>query len=114
MGLYLDGVPTSSTGGDLGHPIVPCQVLLGRLSTVPLGERDDSRWFHGRGFAGLLDEVAIHDHGLSIEEIRRHHRSATRRVRDDRTAGPGRQPGRPPDRAEAASVGDRRDETREK
>jgi hypothetical protein len=86
MELYLDGEPTRSTRVDLDHPTAPCQVLLGRLSTVPLSQKDDSRWFYGRGFAGLLDEVALYDHALSIEEIRRHHRSAAQRARDDRWA----------------------------
>jgi hypothetical protein len=81
MELYLDGEPVYSLPADLSHPTAPCQVLLGRLSTVPLDKTDDSRWFYGRPFIGQLDEVALYDHPLSAEEVRRHHRAATQRVR---------------------------------
>jgi hypothetical protein len=81
MELYLDGEPVYSLPSDLSHPTAPCQVLLGRLSTVPLDKTDDSRWFYGRPFVGRLDEVALYDHPLSAEEVRRHHRAAAQRVR---------------------------------
>jgi hypothetical protein len=92
MELYLDGEPVYSQSAGLGHPTTPCQVVLGRLSSVPLTAREDSRWLFGRPFAGRLDEVAFYDHPLSIEEIRRHHRLATARVRDARSAARGRAP----------------------
>jgi hypothetical protein len=75
MELYLDGEPTYSSRADIAHPTVPCQLILGRLSTIPKGE-----WLYNRAFAGLLDEVALYDHPLSAEEVRRHHRLASQRV----------------------------------
>ncbi len=76
MELYLDGEPTYSLRTDLDHPTIPCQVLLGRLSTLPIREGDNSRWFHGRPFVGLLDEVALYSHPLSLKEIQNHRRLA--------------------------------------
>jgi hypothetical protein len=75
MELFLDGEAISSLHDDLRHPSVPGQVLLGRLSTVP-----DESWLYRRAFVGLMDEVALYDHPLSVEEIRRHHRGATPKV----------------------------------
>ncbi len=45
----------------------PCQLVLGRLSTVPQHTIGTSR-----PFAGQIDEVAIYERPLTIEEIRRH------------------------------------------
>jgi hypothetical protein len=84
MELFLDGEPTYSLSTDLAHPTVPCQVILGRLSSVPVNDSEDERWLFSRAFAGRLDEVAIYNHPLSIEEIRGHHRLAAQRVREVR------------------------------
>jgi hypothetical protein len=67
MELFLDGEPTYSSRVDIDHPTTSCQFLLGRLSTVPI---DD--WLHNRAFVGCLDEVALYNHPLAIEEIRLH------------------------------------------
>jgi hypothetical protein len=91
MELYLDGEPTRSLQADPGHPTAPCQVLLGRLSTVPVRQRPEKdHWLFNRGFVGRLDEVAIYDHPLSVKEIRRHFLLATQRVVKGRPAVPGR------------------------
>ena len=86
MELFLDGEPTYSSSIDPARATVACQVLLGRLSTVTSKVREDYRLVFSRPFVGRLDEVALYDRPLSIEEIRRHHRLATQRVRD--TGGP--------------------------
>jgi hypothetical protein len=83
MELYLDGEPTYSTRADLDHPMMPFQFLLGRLTTIPSND-----WMHNRGFVGRLDEVALYDHPLSIEEIRHHRQLAAQRVRDLRPNEP--------------------------
>jgi hypothetical protein len=75
MELFLDGEPTDSMPIRPGHSTVPCQFLLGRLTTVPI-----HAWWTSRPFAGLMDEVALYDRPLSAEEIRDHHRLATQRV----------------------------------
>jgi hypothetical protein len=101
MELYLDGEPMYSSQVDIDHPSVPCQFLLGRLSTIPI---DD--WLHNRAFVGRLDEVALYDHPLSIEEIRSHRRLATQRVGDLRPAGADREGG--PGAARATVEGEAR------
>jgi hypothetical protein len=73
MELFLDGEPTYSSSVDIDHPTTPCQFVLGRLSTVPLED-----WIHNRAFVGHLDEVALYNHTLALEEIRRHRERATR------------------------------------
>jgi hypothetical protein len=90
MELFLDGEATFSLPIHLGDSTVPRQFLLGRLSTVPKND-----YIYSRAFVGRLDEVALYDHPLAIDEIRRHHRSATQGPRapapaesvwDERTA----------------------------
>jgi hypothetical protein len=75
MELYLDGVPQPSQSLDPGSSTVPCQFLLGRLST--LTESPLHPTGYKRPFAGLMDEVALYDHPLSAEEVRRHFQLAT-------------------------------------
>ncbi len=77
MELFLDGESTFSLPIHLGSSTVPRQFILGRLSTVPKND-----WLYSRAFAGRMDEVALYDHPLAIDEIRRHHRSAMQRARD--------------------------------
>jgi Concanavalin A-like lectin/glucanases superfamily len=80
MELYLDEEPTYSLPADPVRVIVACQVLFGRLSTVNTKDHELHRLIYSRPFVGRLDEVALYNHPLSIEEIRRHHRLATQRV----------------------------------
>src|SRR5207244_1098659 len=70
--LYIDGelVGTSPARRDLADPdgTTPCQVLVGRLKqrSVP------PNFTEIRPFEGRLDELAIYDRPLTVEEIRRH------------------------------------------
>lgn len=73
MELFIDGEPTPPLSVDPDDADAPCQFLLGRLSTVP---RHDQTW--ARPLVGQMDEVALYEHPLSIEEIRRHHRLGSR------------------------------------
>ena len=75
MELFIDGEPTPPLSVDPDDVDAPGQFLLGRLSTVP---RHDMIW--ARPLVGQMDEVALYDHPLSIEEIRRHHRLGNRTV----------------------------------
>jgi hypothetical protein len=73
MELFIDGEPTPPLSIDPDDVDAPAQFLLGRLSTVP---RFDSTW--ARPLVGLMDEVALYDRPLGVEEIRRHHRLGSR------------------------------------
>jgi hypothetical protein len=108
MELYLDGELADSSRADLDHPMMPCQLLLGRLTTIPVSD-----WMHNRGFVGQLDEVALYNHPLSIEEIRRHRRLATQRVQDLRPNESDPNGRRPKTRLHAGRGGARRPEIRE-
>jgi hypothetical protein len=67
--LFLDGELSSSLSVPAEHSDVPCQFVLGRLTTRPgTGISID------RPFVGRMDEVALYDRPLSAEEIREHHR----------------------------------------
>jgi hypothetical protein len=114
MELFLDGEPTYSLPTDLGHATKPCQVILGRLSTLPIREGDDTLWFHGRPFAGRLDEVALYNHPLSLEEVRLHHRLGSRQAVGARAIQSGLSGARTEIRPAAGSGEDRRTEAREK
>lgn len=71
MELYLDGMIASSLSVISSGGTVPCQFLLGELTTLGLPNPGASRPFGGR-----MDEVALYDHPLSAEEIRHHYRLA--------------------------------------
>lgn len=66
--LYTDGEPSSLASVTPEHGDVPCQFLLGRLSTRP-----GSGLSIDRPFVGRMDEVALYDRPLSLEEIREHY-----------------------------------------
>ena len=80
MELYLDEEPTYSFPADPARVIVACQVLIGRLSTVKDKEHELHRLIYSRPFVGRLDEVALYNRPLSIDEIRQHYRLATQRI----------------------------------
>ncbi len=73
MELFMDGEPTPPLSIDTEDVDRPGQFLLGRLSTVP---RHDQIW--ARQLVGQMDEVALYDRPLTIDEIRRHHRLGSR------------------------------------
>ena len=65
--LYFDGMRESSR---MLEPLVkppPCCLVVGRRTVDPLDTVKDSRSFVGR-----IDELAVYDHALPEEEIRRH------------------------------------------
>ncbi|SIO67962.1 Concanavalin A-like lectin/glucanases superfamily protein [Singulisphaera sp. GP187] len=72
MELYLDGEPTPPLNVDPVYFNRASQILLGRLTTLPKHNEDTSR-----PFVGSMDEVAIYNRPLTIEEIRSHHRLRT-------------------------------------
>jgi hypothetical protein len=73
MEMFLDGQPAPPLAVDPGYTNAPCQLLLGRLTTIPK-DRDDT----SRPFVGWMDEVALYDHPLTFEEILYHYRLAKR------------------------------------
>lgn len=77
MELFLDGKPARSLSENLEHPTQPSQVLLGRLSTIPLSD-----YIHSRAFVGQIDEVALYERPLSAEEIENHYKLGSREGRE--------------------------------
>jgi hypothetical protein len=76
MELFLDGALAESLPIDPDHSTQTGQLLLGRLTRVPI-----EHWWWSRPFAGRMDEVALYDHPISAEEIRRHYQLARSRTR---------------------------------
>ncbi len=72
--LYYDGALVHSLALQPDHPAIACRLVVGRRTPDPL-EQDDTRSFVGR-----LDELALYDHPLSAEEVRRHFQMATANV----------------------------------
>jgi hypothetical protein len=70
--LYKDGEVSSQASATLDRSEAPCQLILGRLTALSgTGLSVD------RPFVGQMDEVALYDHPLTIEEIRNHYRLGT-------------------------------------
>ena len=70
METYLDGEPNTPLPVKPGRT-PPGQLLLGQLTTLNREGPGASRPFHGR-----LDEFAIYDHPLTLDEVRQHHARA--------------------------------------
>jgi hypothetical protein len=66
MELYVDGAPGRSLRLVPDHQGVSCQLVVGRRTP----DSDDPK--DSRSFVGQLDELALYDHPLSAEEVRRH------------------------------------------
>jgi hypothetical protein len=77
MELYVNGVPTEPVSPCSALATEACRVLLGRLKPVP---RPSGR-VHSRPFVGRIDELALYDHPLSAEEVRRHYELGSSRER---------------------------------
>jgi Concanavalin A-like lectin/glucanases superfamily len=75
MELYFNGAPGRSLQLVPDHPGVSCQLVVGRRTRDPDDPKDS------RSFVGRLDELALYDHPLSAEEIRRHFALATPKAR---------------------------------
>jgi hypothetical protein len=71
MELYFDGEPDHSMPLISDHQTVSCHLVVGRRTTEPANRNDI------RPFVGRLDELAIYDHPLSAEEVRRHFKLAS-------------------------------------
>ena len=69
MELFLDGEPTPMLTVDPDYSNPSCVLMLGRLTTIPL-EHDNT----SRSFVGRMDEVALYDHPLPVDEIKQHSR----------------------------------------
>ncbi len=76
MELFLDGAPTGSLPVDPDHSAQAGQLLLGRLTDVPI-----HHWTRSRPFVGRIDEVALYDHPITAGEVRRHYLLANPRTR---------------------------------
>lgn len=66
MELYLDGSLSRTMRLEPDHPTLSCHLVVGRRTTDPFDPKD------ARPFVGRLDELALYDHPLSAEEVRRH------------------------------------------
>jgi Concanavalin A-like lectin/glucanases superfamily len=71
--LFVNGEALPPLLTNPGHQTEPCSFLLGRLKPLP---RLPGFW-QSRPFGGQLDEVALYDHPLAAEEVRRHYRLGT-------------------------------------
>lgn len=75
MEVFVDGNPTPPLAVAADQTTPAGQFLLGRLTTRP---KHDPGW--SRPFCGRMDEVALYDHPLSLEEVRRHYQLAAPRA----------------------------------
>jgi hypothetical protein len=66
--FYLDGESAGTAQTDPDEGMAACRLLVGRLKSGRQPHLNDIRPFVGR-----LDELAVYDHPLTREEIRRHH-----------------------------------------
>jgi hypothetical protein len=64
--LYLDGVVAGLMPLEGDYPELDCRLIVGRRTTVAADPSD------AREFVGRLDELAIYDHVLSLEDVRAH------------------------------------------
>jgi hypothetical protein len=76
MELFLDGAAQSSQPLDAGAATAPCQFLLGRLTTL-LEDNNVHHTGYRRPFVGLMDEVALYNRPLTLEEVRGHYQRGT-------------------------------------
>jgi hypothetical protein len=72
MQVFVDGEPTPPVRISHGKTPRSGQFLLGRLTT---SSEKDPGW--NRAFRGRMDEVALYDHPLTLDEIQRHYRLAS-------------------------------------
>jgi hypothetical protein len=71
MELFLDGALADSLPVDPDRSTQPGQLVLGRLTQVPV-----HHWWWSRPFVGRMDEVALYEHPITAEEVRRHYQLA--------------------------------------
>jgi hypothetical protein len=70
MELYLDGTLDRAMPLEPDHPTLSCRLVVGRRTTDPLDHQDR------RPFVGRIDEFAIYDRPLAVDEVRGHYRLA--------------------------------------
>ena len=70
--LFIDGALVGMSGAAEGGSTTPCRLLVGRLKLEPVDQKD------ARPFEGRIGELAVYDHPLTPEEIRRHAQSRRR------------------------------------
>jgi hypothetical protein len=75
--LYFDGVLAHSLTLQPDHPDLACRLVVGRRMPDPLEAQDS------RSFVGRIDELALYDHPLAAEDVRRHFQLATVRTDHD-------------------------------
>jgi hypothetical protein len=83
MELYLNGEAQASQPIGSSGSTAPCQVILGRLSTLTEGGGIHYTGFR-REFVGLMDEVALYNRPLAPGEILNHSRLPVRPSRTGR------------------------------
>jgi hypothetical protein len=69
MELYVDGKAVTTIAVSPKGATEACQLLLGQLKPLP---RPPESW-ESRPLVGQIDELAVYDRPLSLEEVRRHH-----------------------------------------
>jgi hypothetical protein len=69
MELYVNGTLLPTLASDSDRKEVSCHFILGQLKPAP---RPPFGWA-SRPFVGRIDEVALYDRPLTLEEVRRHY-----------------------------------------
>jgi hypothetical protein len=62
--LYLDGIAVAQSQWDSFIPLTKGDLWISRRPTDHLGD-----WTYNKFFAGLMNEIAIHNRALSASEI---------------------------------------------
>lgn len=68
LDLFFDGVRERAIRIEPGHPTVACHMVVGRRTPEVENPKDS------RSLVGRIDELAVYDHPLTDEEVRRHFR----------------------------------------
>jgi hypothetical protein len=71
MELFLDGKLSQSVPVAADRSSQPGQLVLGRVSKIPIHS-----WWTSRPFVGQMDEVALYDHPITAQEVAHHYRLA--------------------------------------
>jgi hypothetical protein len=76
--LFLDGALAGSMPVSPDQSTQSGRLLVGRLTDFPV-----HHWWWSRPFVGRIDEVALYDHPIPAEDVRRHYQLAAPRARPD-------------------------------
>ena len=69
--LFVDGTLVATTPSAIDPETTPCRLLVGRLKRMP-----EPYYVETRPFAGRIDELAVYERPLDVEEIHRHYHAA--------------------------------------